>query len=134
MAAPPYGRVGGGALAPFFLCTRPPRCTGLRLGAPEISRDAAARPEPRHAVCPVLSQRPPPAQQCPRSVCWQTEGLELRLPLAFVPLPGSSAAVQDASPAALFFTTTLSRSAAWRVWAKPPCFRLRWRNVSSQEQ
>lgn len=42
---------------------------------------------PATLVPAFLSQRPPPAQQCPRGVSGQAEGLELRLPLAFVPRP-----------------------------------------------
>ncbi|XP_077623058.1 uncharacterized protein LOC144233887 isoform X2 [Crocuta crocuta] len=52
--------------------------------------------------------------------CWQTEGFEPRLTLAFVPRPGAAAAVETARPSTLFFTTTLSLSTATGVFGPSP--------------
>lgn len=75
--------------------------------APELSRDASARPSVVPLLRPILSwlapsSRPAVPSQRPAASRWQTDGLELRLTLAFVPRPGSSAAVEAASPPRYF--------------------------------
>lgn len=103
MAAPPYGRVGGVPPPPPWVARSAPR-------NPEFSRDAAARAQ---------------ARQCPAAAVGRREGWN-RVALAFVPrlVPALPC------PSALFLSTTLApQHRHWRVWAKPPSFRLRWRNV-----
>lgn len=89
---------------------------------PPAQVDGSA-PQPQRPA-PVLrpvspGPHPPPAQQwAPQRLAarlWQREGLGPRLTLAFVPRPGSAAALEAASSSALCFLPPLSLPAQPRA-------------------
>lgn len=139
MAALPNGRVGGGTRASSSPARPPAR---VDRSAPQVPRALPGRrrapPGPAPLLSPflsgfALSSSPAvPAQHLAASL-WQTEGLDLRPTLVFVLRPSSAAAVEAAKPptppGALFYYHPFPQHCHWRVWAKPPPFRLRWRNV-----
>lgn len=116
-----------------------PACTRRQVRAPRHQNSPGMLPRAPESLpdAPSLPLRAGPLLQVvfPQGLAasrWQTEGLEMWLTLAFVPRPGSAAVVRAASPRprrAIFYYRPLPQHRHWRIWAKPPPFRLRWRNV-----
>lgn len=136
MAALPNGRVGGGARASSSLRSRPHGWTGRRL--PELARDTAARPRvpPRYSVLLWVRALQPSAPAAPGRQSLADGRAETAADLSLCPSAwfcccrrGRQVPPHPRAVLCYFTTTPLPQHCHWRVWAKPPLFRLHWRNV-----